>query len=119
MGLKTAFVLLGLCLIFLSVGCREHSEKIVGNIQAIFYHEKGSYTLVTNGERSQLVMTTFYGAKVTIFRDIPQNRDPWALVQKDGGEERVEIHIRSIDDINGAGWNHGKFGSGTTVKITP
>ena len=29
----------------------------------------------------------------------------------------VNIHIHSLEDLNGAGWNHGKFGKGNTVPI--
>ena len=27
------------------------------------------------------------------------------------------IHVRSVDDVLGAGWNHGKFGRGITTRI--
>lgn len=34
---------------------------------------------------------------------------------EDGGF--CEIHIQSLDQINGAGWNHGKQGKGNTQRV--
>jgi len=39
---------------------------------------------------------------------------PWGKIIRTTG---TEIHIHSGKDINGAGWNHDKFGSGQTSTI--
>ena len=121
---KNISVGLVLCLIVLFTGCNNiHTDKKIENVQAVFYHEPGN-TLLVNGKGAELKTITFRDAEITLFKDVPQGSTVWARVQRDGDDfngidERVEIHIHSVDDINGAGWNHGKFGSGTTTKIVP
>jgi hypothetical protein len=31
--------------------------------------------------------------------------------------QRLDIHIHNLDEIQGGGWNHGKFGRGKTQVI--
>ena len=60
-----------------------------------------------------------------LFTDVSKNQKMWARLVKnkshkndrDGEFYYLEIHVRSVTDIEGGGWDHGKFGSGSTHVI--
>lgn len=127
--------LLGLLIITLtlmgSIGCSgdRHlmEDRTIVDVKGVFYHEEGRYTLFVGKSDNRLVPFTFGDgngrANVQIFADVPDGYEMWAHVRTTRGNgydaHDLEIHIHSIRDIAGAGWNHGKFGRGTTVRITP
>ena len=61
---------------------------------------------------------------VKIFRDVPLEKQMFAEAVKSNsimdcprGYGSLDIHIHNIQEINGAGWDHGKFGTGRTNII--
>ena len=57
-----------------------------------------------------------------IITDVSADKKMWVLTRgyyagRDPVYEYVEIHIHAAKDVNGGGWNHGKFGSGQTNVI--
>ena len=78
-------------------------------------------TISTNSEIQMLCFGGWF-TQVRIFTDVIPSNSMWIegdLVKESGGgiHYDYEIHIHSIDDVNTGGWNHGKFGSGTTTRI--
>jgi hypothetical protein len=62
------------------------------------------------------------GEQLHIYRDVPEGNSPWVYyeVTRQAGDEhysRLDIHVSSAAQIDGASWNHGKFGSGQTAVI--
>ena len=98
-------------------------ERTLENVQAVFYHEQSRYTVLVREGENRLVPLSYRTTRVDIFDDVPATHAMWAYVVtvvEDGVESsELSIHVHSVHDINGAGWNHGKFGTGTTVRITP
>lgn len=99
------------------------------NVDAVFWHENDRYSVVvSNGDDVTPVdLSSIHkgrydyktGAKVV--KDVPEGKPMYVKIYNywDGDASRAyhEIHVHSIKDINTAGWNHGKFGSGSTVII--
>ena len=110
-------------------GCLYGCEKMVfeerhekGNIVSVYMHEPGRYSVMVE-RGNKLVPKYFYNAKTEIIRDIPAGSNMWyesyyRATMNHTGYRWVKIHIRSVDDINTAGWNHEKFGSGMTHEIS-
>ena len=76
----------------------------------------------TNGLENIKFPLSRYGLTVFIKPDRQEGEQMWYQTHYvyggcKGTKGHVIIHVRSIADINGAGWNHGKFGSGTTTRI--
>lgn len=99
----------------------ERNEK--QDIVAVWKHEANHYS-VTVKEGNTLMDKAFYGNFSTIIiTDVPKDKSMWYEAHfkessfSGGGYDSLKIHIHSIDDINGGGWNHGKFGSGTTERV--
>ena len=91
----------------------------------IFLHETNHYSVFTVEEDKKVTVKSFrsyipYG-KITLFCDVEKGDRMWAEEWKNGNwvdaTLDAAIHIHSLDDLNGAGWNHGKFGNGMTVPI--
>jgi len=70
----------------------------------------------------------FCGDKIYITKDVPIEQSMWvsyeilhgSFSQPDPCLMKLEIHIhsvKSVKDIDGAGWNHGKFGNGETSVV--
>ncbi len=106
-------------------------------VTRVFMHEPGRFSalVVANPSSGELQLQTFqrYGTcriireDVRFFRDVPPDTAAWILVRNGrygpGGAdcrevvELLEIHLRSGEDLNGAGWDHGKSGRGTTEAL--
>ena len=60
---------------------------------------------------------------VSFVYDVPQSKKPWAEIYEeyrflDGFKCMwMTIHVHSANEINGGGWDRGKFGSGQNVVI--
>ena len=99
----------------------------VDNVVGVLMHEPGRYTLEVQNPGSPVVVNTpvdtYYREYAQIVTDAPNNAPMWAvLIVEHYSAGRVftrglELHVHSVQDINGAGWDHGKFGSGQTTRI--
>jgi len=110
------------------IGPRHEQGK--GNFEALYYHEKNTYSVLVRNEQGSLetiFIPNYQGDQmpVEIIDDVGENEPMWYeydfyaadnVVKKDS-THFVRIHIRGADDINGAGWDHGKFGKGQTIRI--
>jgi len=106
-------------------GCSRQTAHESGTVAAVWKHQANSYS-VTLQEGTQLLdksFCPFYGT-YEIILDAPPDGKMW--YEADYKESncwlsktytRVVIHIHSINDIGGSGWNHGKFGSGMLEKV--
>lgn len=90
----------------------------------LFFHERDFYSVLIVKEDKTVEHKFFYTNqynKITLICDVEKGDRMWFEEFKNGNwVERtldVIIHIHSVDDLNGAGWNHGKFGNGMTVPI--
>lgn len=125
--MKTRIIAL-LLLSLLLQGCSDKREHFkYDNIQAVYYHEGNSYSFAqldtksTNTEVKILQLGGFF-TTVKIYADAAPSNSMWIegdLVEEGGGGHHYEyeIHIHNVDDINTGGWDHGKFGRGTTTRL--
>ena len=84
------------------------------NLDAIYMHEPTRYSFIYTID-SESKIKTISGKKVTFFTDVPTNKKPW--IQQSQWDYSMAIHLHSIDELNTAGWDHGKLGSGQTIRI--
>lgn len=125
-------MLLLICAVALTVGCTDKELfRERNDIVAVWKHEAGVYSVSTmSGNR--IIDNSFHKVpgsgeacfleKPEIVADVPEGGNMWYEAIYYGGgrlgiNARVTIHVRSIDDVGGAGWNHGKFGSGMTERV--
>lgn len=105
-------------------GCAQWEDISVPKtkIASVYIHEVGSYSVgVIDGRRLKIVKIS---RKVPVEIIIDAETDAqWYMCagKQDRNMGRVEggcqIHITSVDAVYGAGWDHGKFGNGRTVRI--
>jgi len=133
-------LLIPLFLSILSCNHRVHYEK--GTCVAVYYHERGSYSLMVekDGKLEAIYLPCWWYVPISIFTDVAPNKDMWYEAQYEISKSYdrykealdfsiypsdyvrdnqpktsyIHIHIRSVKDIKGGGWNHGKFGCGQT-----
>lgn len=113
----------------LMLGCsKQGAEKIFvpkTEIVAVYMHHVNNYSVaVKNSNRIDIVRLPWQLRNtVEIIADVAQGSPMWYAC--DGTYSSAfgdttgscEIHIRDVDDINSASWNHGKAGTGTTQRI--
>ena len=98
------------------------------DVIAIYYHEGESYSVAIEKDNQismfRLPTGSHTGIPLAIITDIKPDGTMWIECEYSWnhwhGEvigKGCEIHIRDIDDIGTAGWNHGKNGSGQTTRI--
>ena len=119
----------------LLVGCNcsnseytEMPDEKIGGVVRIFMHEPSRYSVMVQDPNSSELKTAEFNlynfCRAKIIADVPKDEKRWISLKskKHNVSKRTyytsfELHIHSAEDINGAGWSHGKFGSGTTTVI--
>jgi len=125
------FTLLFICL---AVACQPSESpkqnslvtNTVKNVQRVLMHEPGDYTFFYTNPKAQnelLPLRIPSVIKVNFFQDVPAEENSWLTFTSYGECLNIchagllELHLHSAQEINGAGWNHGKFGSGQTIVV--
>jgi len=120
------------------------TEKVepttVSGITRVLMHEPDHFTFLvpnTNNKKLGQLRIRTYQNQTTIVTDLQDNesikiqylcgnlRVAWSCesIPQDFSTWNVDfasqliIHLHSAKDIDGAGWNHGKFGSGNTTVV--
>lgn len=115
-------------LLSLIMGCTPNKDISIKptEIIAVYMHNVGVYSVAISGGQNSITITKvtkYAGITVKLIADVNVDESMWYSCRGilfPGGvsdDASCEIHIRSIDDIKGAGWNNGKFGSGSTERI--
>jgi len=115
------------CCLFLITSCQYHKKIEQLEVDAIYWHEKQKYSAAIIIDNQIILKNITYGCgwnnPVKIYHDVPQNKKSWYkcewLYNKSMGRKNTqcEIHIHGLNSIKTAGWDHGKFGSGLTIRI--
>lgn len=118
----------GLACLFLLAACtvfRQWEERI--EFVRLYKHEVGHYSVDIKTPDGKIISRDLCNPlcpqKMDIFDDVGDGKQMWMRIVL--GENviassqihYVEIHIRSVADIQGAGWNRGKFGRGITHVV--
>ncbi len=94
-------------------------------LEQVMEHESKHYSVKYKAENNELIEINFgrQNNSVKIIADVPEGEPIWGLINR-GKTPRGdvhylggEIHVHSGRDINGGGWDHGKYGSGQTVPV--
>lgn len=102
-------------------------EKVL-NIQRILMHEPRHFTVLVQDSNTNIIKgrdIEVSGDDIVYIPDVGESGTNWAVLHWDYLQEnnyyhsviKVTFHIKSPEIINGAGWNHGKFGSGQTEVV--
>ncbi|MDO8600308.1 MAG: hypothetical protein Q7R73_01645 [bacterium] len=120
-------LLAALCISTFVAGCvaDDKFDYKIENVVRIFMHEPGHYTFFIKNEKTpgELEIKTIGVDRnlVKIFTDLLPSKNPWVRHYTGCSPYPswgcLEIHIRNPQDVQGGGWNHGKFGRGTTVVV--
>jgi hypothetical protein len=124
MGCLVAMFLIACCVGFcMYLGTINTKTVEKGECEAVYFHEKNKYSVMTITKSGQLKnIKYYYPVETTVTVDVPEGSKAWYKVDVNhngckGMSGTFDIHVHSIKDINTAGWNHGKFGSGQTHQI--
>jgi hypothetical protein len=115
-------------LILLSVvlyGCGETEHYAEGEIDALYWHERNRYTVISideDGIARQYRIPRFTVGEVNLHTNLDSTTKPWYKCEWvhnswTGTEGACDIYIHNLDELGTADWNHGKFGSGSTTRI--
>lgn len=107
----------------------------IDNVERVLMHEPGYYSLLVN-QGGRLVTRSFgqYGRlPVELITDVAQTEKMWAEVKvtllardcflsliwkcQETWDYRVYVHVTSAKMVEGASWDHGKFGRGMTIVV--
>lgn len=129
-------LVLSVLLVFLILNkiitAKQHREELIkeqvfvskiDNVTRVLMHEPKHYTFIYEDSHG-IHEISWYTGNIKYIR-IPLSQ-PMQVVAKSHYEPSspygqlaydLEIYIHSSQDVNGAGWNHGKFGHGQTQVI--
>lgn len=83
----------------------------IKNIERVFMHTPHEYSLLArNNGDDTLYVNVVAGVKPRFVDDVPRGKPMWALKSKESngdGYYIIIIHIRSMQDVGGAGWETG------------
>ncbi|MDP3792528.1 MAG: hypothetical protein Q8Q89_02245 [bacterium] len=133
-------------LVLFLFGCEERTREntnpestVVSGITRILMHETNSFTfLVERADTHKVGQLRIYASKTTLFSDLKED-EPIRVEYRCRSSSRNEyyqcksipadfsiwsthpaeltIHLHSTKEVDGGGWNHGKFGQGSTTVI--
>lgn len=123
--MRKKLMLLVLLPIVLLLGCTKKFDNKIEVIR-IFMHEPTRYSFIIrdNSSRELKIKTVDMNGRregIKIYADVATTENMW--IRHYGQNEFLspieflEIHIHGVYEIEGGGWNHGKFGRGTTTVI--
>ena len=111
------------------VACSSKTDTVehrIDNVVRVYMHEPNWYTFDTQEPESPVVksitLRTHFD-KLVRLTDVPLEKPMWVkYATRENGcngymVQAVEIHLHSVRDINGAGWNHSKSGHGQTTVV--
>jgi hypothetical protein len=110
-------------LIFSLLSCStKQTNYKIDNVVRIFMHEKNYHTFFVQKPGSNAIEEVHLYASTQKFTDVPPDKPMWVNVFENTNScgdmsTRLEIHLHEIEDVNPAGWNHGKSGRGQTTII--
>ena len=110
--------------------CNQQQQPVkhqvrLDNVVRVLMHQPGEYSIITKGigaDSADLPMQYIRSHHTSLRQDVASKKSMWVEYFPPAGEpsyamDSLVIHLHSAEEINGAGWNHGKFGSGQTVVI--
>ena len=111
----------------------------INGVQRILMHEPKRYTFLVKQPNSDTLASLSSGdlwgggrmpRQFIFIADVPGDKEMWlnlkyvvASKQEEGERKAIkkydtmEIHVHTAKDVNGAGWDHGKYGQGQTTTI--
>lgn len=121
--------LISILLLILIAGCGK--ETIVDDkqfIERLFWHENTRYSIfIKNNDRLARISYPSYlcsdSEGIHIYMDYKEKPVAISSIKYGSFSDpnpcvmRLDFYINSKNDIEGGGWNHGKFGSGQTHSI--
>lgn len=124
--MKQIFLSILFCLIIMSCCPKDFDPSMVTvYVDKVYMNEISRYTFITkqkNGESKVWQLQYVISERTHIYEDVPPNKRMYVEYcnRCSGGSilpNIVNIHIHSLDEIQGGSWNHGKFGKGQTQVI--
>ncbi len=118
--------------------------NVVSKVARVFMHEPHRFTFLVKNDNGSLGQLTVDSANIEIIPDVIEVLPMWVVYTCASRYDRqtqnyakiwnckplpsnfshwrtspaiVKIHIHSAEEINGADWNHGKFGRGQTIAV--
>jgi len=111
-----------LCMFLFSCGTvNTYKEK--RECVAVWFHENNRYSVSVLNNKVLTNITFQHGVPVEVIFNLKEGEPLWYETNYTWNsfygttKGYIKIYVRNINDINGAGWNHGKFGSGRTTRI--
>ena len=111
-------------------GCgRSRLEEVqINNVVRVFWHESTRYSVQVREPNSVEIKTIILRSEICnnqqarILADVPLGNPMWVRFVMDYNWNMdclrvLEIHIHSEKDIEGGGWDHGKFERGQTSVV--
>ncbi len=108
------------------VACSTKADENIDHVQRVFMHDTDEYTfMVQNPDTGTMRMEKRHANSVTLVRDVPPDKEMWAKYVNTGGcgedgtgiNGTLTIHLHFSTEVEGAGWDRGKSGNGTTQPI--
>lgn len=102
------------------------TQERISGISRVLMHAPGIYSILVEEPNGLVTIRSFTrpcsDVRTNLFRDAPESSSIWAeSIRKESIIEScsslISIHLHSASEINGAGWDAGKYGAGQTVVI--
>jgi hypothetical protein len=117
--------LLAILLLVIS-GCGQTTTKevVYKDIDRVFMHSWNTVSFFKENEdgsiQHKFLRSQDFGS-IKYFSDVPKDEKMWAkettVEHSMSTDTDVEIHLHSVDEVDGGEWNHGKQGSGTVSVV--
>ena len=109
---------------FKSIKCSRYKM----NVSQVMMHDDHHYTFFVERDNGMINKYTFRYSNPKIFHDVPKRKPMFIEYKRCISPKKlnkrvydytklISIHLHSATEINGGGWDHGKFGHGQTSVL--
>lgn len=119
------FLIVGSYTMVMLSGCAKQMDFTVTTYQGVervMMHESDRWSFFAEGCDRPIEVRLYSLKDLHIKRDVAPNEKCWIevgppWVHNECLRLSLVIHLHSFKEINGAGWDHGKFGRGETTVL--
>lgn len=99
------------------IHCDRGNDSKIARIQRVFMHSPVNFSFMVEAEEGKrsILLRLRDDVWPEFIWDVPRGEAAYAICKLN--ENKIELHLYAKEQVEGAGWDHGKQGHGRTIVL--